>query len=673
MGVNFPASRLEQHEINVFQELERKIMHKILDDYLLICRQAEIHANKIYIEMDDIGKGIIELIYQHDIKKLVMGGAADKHYSEGMKDLSSNKAKYIKQRLPHSCQAWFTCDRHLILTRESESSGLSTEFGDSASATEQDIDDNELALELCEVPESEEDLLSAMEGSSIDLLYSQLEQALVEVENHKREAFEESLRRIEAEKTSIKTLCRAKALENLYTKELKGRKEFEEALDKEKEWRQKMKNQLEEAQVIALDQRMLHHVQIADLDNKIKELLAEKDEFQSLAEQLAKKQAEDVSNSEMHQFLSVFSLSEIQEATRNFDLAFKIGEGGYGNIYKGFLRKTPVAIKVLNRESLQGPSEFTQEVRVLSKIRHPNLVTLIGACSDVYALIYEYAPNGNLEDRLQCKNNTSPLSWQARIHIATELCSALIFLHSSKPYSIVHGDIKPGNVLLDANFSCKLSDFGICRALSIDVTLCHQTSPKGTFLYLDPHFLSTGELTPKSDVYSFGIILLQLLTGRSALGIIREIRNVIDDGNLQTYLDPSAGDWPFVQAKQLARIALKCCAIKPRNRPDLASEVWRVLEPMRAFCGTSGLVQLGCQENQQPPSYFCCPILQEVMQDPQIAADGFTYEAEALKGWLESGHDTSPMTNLQLDHCHLIPNRSLHSAIQEWQQFKPSN
>jgi len=254
------------------------------------------------------------------------------------------------------------------------------------------------------------------------------------------------------------------------------------------------------------------------------------------------------------------------------------------------------------------------QVDVLSKLRHPHLVTLIGACSEACALIYEYLPNGNLEDRLNCKGNTPPLSWQVRIRIASELCSALIFLHSSTPTSIVHGDLKPGNVLLDANLSCKLSEFGICLAdhNTRNITQYHETDPKGTFLYLDPHFLTTGELSPKSDTYAFGIILLQLLTGRPAFGLVKEIRDVIDEENLTSFIDPLAGDWPFVQAMQLARLALKCCQMQRSSRPDLASEVWSVLEPMRDSCGPLSRFQFGSLQCQTPPPYFICPILQAI-------------------------------------------------------------
>lgn len=250
----------------------------------------------------------------------------------------------------------------------------------------------------------------------------------------------------------------------------------------------------------------------------------------------------------------------------------------------------------------------------MSKVRHPNLVTLIGACPEAWTLVYEYLPNGSLEDRLSCRDNTTPLSWQTRIRIATELCSALIFLHSSKPHNIVHGDLKPANILLDAYLECKLSDFGICRLLLRDEhsssTLFCRTDPKGTFVYMDPEFLSTGELTTKSDVYSFGIILLRLLTGRPALGISKEVQYALSTGNLKSLLDPLAGDWPYVQAEQLARLALRCCEINRRDRPDLGSDVWRVLEPMRASCGGFSSFRMNSEERFQPPPYFICPILQ---------------------------------------------------------------
>ena len=257
------------------------------------------------------------------------------------------------------------------------------------------------------------------------------------------------------------------------------------------------------------------------------------------------------------------------------------------------------------------------QVDTLNNLRHPNLVTLIGYCQEVQALIYEYVPYGSLEDRLSCKDNTPPLSWQIRVHIATELCSALIFLHSCKPRSILHGDLTPAKVLLEANFVSKLCDYGNCslqshyQSSNNNITQCWRTEPKGSnFAYLDPEFLSTGALTLKSDAYSFGITLLQLLTGRPPWGITKEVQYALDAGKLQDLLDPLAGDWPFVLAEELAHLALRCCEVYQKNRPDLGLDVWPVLEPMRALCGDSSLPQLSSKEHSEPPSYFLCPIPQ---------------------------------------------------------------
>ncbi|XP_048236169.1 U-box domain-containing protein 33 isoform X2 [Ricinus communis] len=786
MGTKFYANSLKEEEVRAYREIERKEMYEMLDDYLLICRQMGVRPEKLHIEMESIEKGILELISQHGIRKLVMGAAADKRYSKNMMEIKSKKALSVCLQAPAFCQIWFICKEHLIYTKEGTLDEKDTElrpstqqaspnpetdllrrahsvtFGRqggkvSTSVTPDDVggpstsqsrpdaegasspssdecdmlsrsasqgsllstcssngtanlgmlslvrtEGRKLGSELSTLHLPKEDLRlpsppSVLEGSIEDPLYDQLEQALAEAVNSRQEAFEEAVRRAKAERGAVDAIRRAKASEGLYADEMRQRNEIEEALAQEKEELQKMKNERDEVMeklCTALDQKKLLQSQIAEADQMVKELeqkiisavellqnyKKEREELQmeldnalKEAEELRKSRAE-ASSSHMPQFFFEFSYSEIEEATCNFDESLKIGEGGYGSIYKGLLRHTQVAIKVLHSHSLQGPAEFQQEVDVLSKMRHPNLVTLIGACPETWTLIYEYLPNGSLEDRLSCRGNSPPLSWQTRIRIATELCSVLIFLHSSKPHSIVHGDLKPANILLDSNFVSKLSDFGICRLLSQtedssnNTTICCRTDPKGTFAYMDPEFLASGELTPKSDVYSFGIILLRLLTGRPALGITKEVQYALDKGNLKILLDPLAGDWPFVQAEQLAHLALRCSEMNRKSRPDLVSEVWRVLEPMKASCGGSSCFQLGSEEHCQPPPYFICPIFQEVMRDPHVAADGFTYEAEALRGWLDSGHDTSPMTNLKLAHSNLVPNHALRSAIQEWLQ-----
>ncbi|KAI8028466.1 U-box domain-containing protein 33 [Camellia lanceoleosa] len=467
----------------------------------------------------------------------------------------------------------------------------------------------------------------------------------------REEDFEESKRRRKAENDVIDAIRRAKTSESLHAEEMRKRKEYEEELRIAQEHKSSLENQIASSNqmILELEQNMFSAVEMLEKYKKERDdLQVERDEALEVAEELRKKQAMEASNALTPQFFSEFSFSEIKEATCNFDESLKIGEGGYGSIYKGRLRRTQVAIKMLKSNSSQGPSEFQQEY-----------------------------PNGSLEDRLICKNNTPPLTWQTQIRIAAELCSVLVFLHSCNPHSIVHGDLKPANILIDANHVSKLGDFGICRVLTRDessssnTTPCRITNPKGTLVFMDPEFFSTGELTPKSDVYSFGIILLQLLTGRSAVWIAREVQYALDNGNLKNLLDSTAGDWPFVQAIQLAHLAIRCCKRNRRNRPDLASEVWRVLEPMRSSCRVPSLFRMSSLEHCQIPSYFICPHFQEIMRDPHVAADGFTYELEALRGWLDSGNDTSPMTNLQLPHCNLMPNHALRSVIQEWLQRQP--
>ncbi|KAL0002462.1 hypothetical protein SO802_016243 [Lithocarpus litseifolius] len=372
-----------------------------------------------------------------------------------------------------------------------------------------------------------------------------------------------------------KFLSYAKASESLYAEDLKCKKEIEKVRAKEGEELERVKHERDQVMrelQISLNQIPLLESQVEESHQSVKGLELRIKNVLELS-QIYKRERDEMQMK--FDTALEFSFSEIKEATRNFDPSLKIGQGGYGNIFKGFLRCT--------------------QVNVLSKLKHPNLVKLIGSCLEVYALIYELLSNGSLEDRLRCRDNTPPISWQTRIRLATELCSVLVFLHS---HNIVHADLKPSNILLDASFISKLSDFGICRLLhesSSDTTLCHWTIQKGTIPYMNPDFVHTGELTIKSDVYSFGIILLQLLTGRSALEITTEVEYAINTGNLKALLDPLAGDWPLVQAEQLGRLALKCCDTYRKCRPDLRSEVWQVLQiqTMRATsCGGSSLTSL---------------------------------------------------------------------------------
>ncbi|ESQ39212.1 hypothetical protein EUTSA_v10001310mg [Eutrema salsugineum] len=739
MGAKFPVSSVKEEEVRVFREKEREKVHMILDEYLRICQQRGVRAEKMFIEMESIENGIVQLITELGIRKLVMGAAADRHHSRRMTELKSRKAIFVRREAPALCQIWFTCKGYLIHTREAAMYDTESEYASprpSISASDllqtfstpesehrhisrvhstdsvQQLLSNESSSEHSErvsdgslntdEGEIEFDASGATGRATVmsspsnlpdgvdDSFHDKIRQATSEAHSSKREAFAETLRRQKAENNALDAIRRAKQSESAYSEELKRRKDTEIAVSKEKERFVTIKKEqqvvMEELQS-AMDQKAMLENQIAESDGTLEKLNQKLDIAVKLLQQLrdereelqterdrALREAEDLrsraetSTLQLPQYFTDFSFSEIDEATNHFDSTLKIGEGGYGSIYIGILRHTQVAIKILNPNNSQGPVEYQQEVDVLSKMRHPNIITLIGACPEGCSLVYEYLPGGSLEDSLNCKDNSPPLSWQNRVRIATEICAALVFLHSNKAHSLVHGDLKPANVLLDANLVSKLSDFGTCSLLHSDGSKSVPTDVTGTIAYLDPEASSSGELTPKSDVYSFGIILLRLLTGRPALRIANEVKYALDSGTLNNLLDPLAGDWPFVQAEQLARLALRCCETVSVNRPDLATEVWRVLEPMRASSGGSSSFHLGRNEHRIAPPYFICPIFQEVMQDPHVAGDGFTYEAEAIRAWLDSGHDTSPMTNVKLSHTSLIANHALRSAIQEWLQ-----
>ncbi|KAJ6381235.1 hypothetical protein OIU77_030009 [Salix suchowensis] len=238
-----------------------------------------------------------------------------------------------------------------------------------------------------------------------------------------------------------------------------------------------------------------------------------------------------------------YTIEEIEAATDEFSNSLKIGEGGYGPVYKAYLDHTPVAIKVLSPDAAHGRSQFQQEVEVLSCIRHPNMVLLLGACPEYGCLVYEYMANGSLEDCLFHRGNNPPLSWQLRFQIAAEIGTGLLFLHQTKPQPLVHRDLKPGNILLDHNYVSKISDVGLARlvppSVANTVTQYHMTSTAGTFCYIDPEYQQTGMLGIKSDIYSLGIMLLQIITARPPMGLTQQVERAIEKGTFCKDTRPS--------------------------------------------------------------------------------------------------------------------------------------
>ncbi|RID74467.1 hypothetical protein BRARA_B01564 [Brassica rapa] len=366
-----------------------------------------------------------------------------------------------------------------------------------------------------------------------------------------------------------------------------------------------------------------------------------------------------------------FTWEEISTATSSFSQDLKIGEGAYGAVYKCSLHHTVAAVKVLHSPESNLSKQFDQELEILSKIRHPHLVLLLGACPERGALVYEYMENGSLDDRIFQVNNSQPLPWFVRFRIAWEVASALVFLHKSKPTPIIHRDLKPANILLDRNFVSKVGDVGLSTMIQTDLlstkfTMYKQTSPVGTLCYIDPEYQRTGMLSPKSDVYALGMIILQLLTAQPAIALTYTVEIAMennDDDELIQILDKKAGDWPMEETRKLAALALHCTEIRAKDRPDLEKQILPVLESLKKVAEKARKTIASAPK--QPPSHFICPLLKDVMKDPCIAADGYTYDRKAIEKWMED-HRSSPVTDSPLENMTLLPNHTLHAAIVEW-------
>ncbi|CAJ1944063.1 unnamed protein product [Sphenostylis stenocarpa] len=302
--------------------------------------------------------------------------------------------------------------------------------------------------------------------------------------------------------------------------------------------------------------------------------------------------------------LKPFTLHDLKKATRNFQPHNLIGEGGFGYVYKGVINdsksfgdtiagsRTDVAVKKLKPEGFQGHKEWLSEVNYLGQLHHPNLVKLIGYCleGDNRLLVYEYMPNGCLEDHI-FRKSAQTLPWATRIKIATGAARGLSFLHDSKQ-QIIYRDFKASNILLDSEFNAKLSDFGLAKAGPTGDHSHVSTQVLGTRGYAAPEYIATGRLTSRCDVYSFGVMLLELLSGRHAIdntksgvehNLVEWARPYLGDRRklfriMDTKLE---GQYPQRAAYTVAIIALQCIS-EAKSRPQM-SEVLAALEHLPAI------------------------------------------------------------------------------------------
>ncbi|KAH9715534.1 Receptor-like serine/threonine-protein kinase [Citrus sinensis] len=222
--------------------------------------------------------------------------------------------------------------------------------------------------------------------------------------------------------------------------------------------------------------------------------------------------------------LPLFSFSSVSTATNTFSDTNKLGEGGFGPVYKGVLRKgDEIAVKRLSGRSEQGLREMKNEASVIAKVQHKNLVRLLGCCidKDEKILIYEYMPNKSLDFFLFDPTKRILLDWVTRVQIIEGIAQGLLYLHQYSRVRIIHRDLKASNILLDKDMNPKISDFGMARICGGNELQANTSRIVGTYGYMSPEYALEGIFSIKSDVFSFGVLLLEIVSGKKNTGLYR--------------------------------------------------------------------------------------------------------------------------------------------------------
>ncbi|XP_037497723.1 receptor-like serine/threonine-protein kinase ALE2 isoform X2 [Jatropha curcas] len=291
----------------------------------------------------------------------------------------------------------------------------------------------------------------------------------------------------------------------------------------------------------------------------------------------------------------VFTLNDIDKATNKFDSSRILGEGGFGLVYSGRLDDgRQVAVKVLKRDDQHSGREFLAEVEMLGRLHHRNLVKLIGICTEEHTrcLVYELIPNGSVESHLHgVDKETDPLDWESRMKIALGAARGLAYLHEDSSPRVIHRDFKSSNILLEHDFTPKVSDFGLARAAMDEGNKHISTHVMGTFGYLAPEYAMTGHLLVKSDVYSYGVVLLELLSGRKPVdlsqppgqeNLVAYARPLLTSKEgLETIIDPAIkSSVSFDTIIKVAAIASMCVQPEVSHRPFMGE----VVQALKLVC-----------------------------------------------------------------------------------------
>ncbi|KAL0284870.1 UNVERIFIED_CONTAM: G-type lectin S-receptor-like serine/threonine-protein kinase [Sesamum angustifolium] len=279
--------------------------------------------------------------------------------------------------------------------------------------------------------------------------------------------------------------------------------------------------------------------------------------------------------------LPLFKFGMISNATKKFDTTNKLGQGGFGPVFKGKLPNgQEIAVKRLARSSNQGLEEFMNEVEVISRLQHRNLVRLLGCCveHEEKMLVYEYMPNGSLDSYLFDSRKQLLLDWQTRIVVIEGICRGLLYLHRDSRLRIIHRDLKASNILLDEELNPKISDFGMARIFCCKEDQANTTRVVGTYGYMPPEYALRGIFSEKSDVYSFGVLLLEILSGRRNTSFYHEDQQLFliayawklwNEDKIMNLVDPIIYD-PRMEPDvvRYANVGLLCVQEAAADRPN---------------------------------------------------------------------------------------------------------
>ncbi|KAI9071629.1 hypothetical protein K1719_046406 [Acacia pycnantha] len=281
--------------------------------------------------------------------------------------------------------------------------------------------------------------------------------------------------------------------------------------------------------------------------------------------------------------IHIFDFESIVFASDNFSSTNKLGEGGFGPVYKGILLDgREIAIKRLSKCSKQGLTEFKNEVKLIAKLQHTNLVRLYGFCieGEEKILIYEYLPNKSLDFYLLDHNNRILLDWKTRLNIIQGIAQGLVYLHKYSRLKVIHRDLKPSNILLDHEMCPKISDFGMARIFGLkDFEQENTNRVVGTYGYMSPEYALNGIVSVKIDVFSFGVLVLEIVSGRKnvsfynyedSLNLIGYAWKLWNDGRALELADPSlSGTWNADELLRCINIGLLCVQDQAKDRPDM--------------------------------------------------------------------------------------------------------